>query len=169
MSDIGFLVGKTVVAVHEGGTRIIFELGEMPEPALYADVGPHTYRDDHGVDRVIASLVGSVVADTSTLDGTLLLSFTDGSALRCEPDANYEAWQVVGGWPQYLVVCQPGGEVAVWDSSHIPTETEAQETVDQINALFGWDAQVDEVTEDGGITLKPRPRPRDASVEGRDD
>ena len=49
MSDVDFLVGKTVVAVQESGTRIIFELGEKPEPALYADVGLHTYRDDHGV------------------------------------------------------------------------------------------------------------------------
>jgi hypothetical protein len=169
MSDVDFLVGKTVVAVQESGTRIIFELGEKPEPALYADVGPHTYRDDHGVDRVIASLVGSVVADTSTLNGALLLSFTDGSLLRCQPDPNYEAWQVVGGQPQYLVVCQPGGELAVWDSSHIPTATEAEETVERVNALFGWDAQIDEITEDGGITLQPRPGPRDVSVEGCDD
>jgi hypothetical protein len=168
MSDVGFLVGKAVVAVHDGA-RIVFELGEKPEPALYADIGIHTYRDSHGIDRVIASIVGIVVADTSTTDGALLLSFTDGSLLRCEPDSNYEAWQVVGGWPQYLVVCQPGGELAVWDSSHIPTAAEAQETVEQINAVFGWDVQIGEITEEGGITLEPRPRPRDASVEGHDD
>lgn len=168
MNDVGFLVGKTVVAVHDGA-RIIFELGEKPEPALYADVGTHTYRDSHGIDRVIASIVGNVVADASTPEGALLLSFTDGSLLRCEPDPNYEAWQVVGGRPQYLVVCLPGGELAVWDSSHIPTAAEAQETVERINALFGWDVQVGEITEDGGITFKQRPRPRDASVEGCDD
>lgn len=168
MNDVGFLVGKTVVAVH-GGARIIFELGEKPEPALYADVGTHTYRDSHGIDRVVASIVGNVVADASTPGGALLLSFTDGSLLRCEPDPNYEACQVVGGWPQYLVVCQPGGELPVWGSSHIPTAAEVQETVERINALFGWDAQVGEITEDGGITIEPRPSPRDPSVEGDDD
>ena len=114
MSEVGFLVGRTVVAVHDG-SRIIFELGDKLAPALYADVGINTYRDKNGLDRVIASMVGNVVSDASATDGTLLLSFTDGSLLRCEPDAHYEAWEVVGGSPQYLVVCQPGGELAVGD------------------------------------------------------
>ena len=125
MSDIGLLVGRTVVAVHDGGARIIFELSK-PEPALYADVGPNTYEDKNGVDRVIASMVGNVVSDASTVDGMLLLSFNDGSVLRCEPDDQYEAWQVVGGSPQYLIVCMPGGELAVWDSSYVPTAAEAR-------------------------------------------
>jgi len=36
-------------------------------------------------------------------------------------------------------------------------------------SVFGWDVQVGEITEEGGITLEPRRRPRDASVEGHDD
>jgi hypothetical protein len=51
----------------------------------------------------------------STDDGTLDLAFSDGSSLRCPPDDRYEAWQVVGGFPEHLVVCTPGGELAVWD------------------------------------------------------
>jgi hypothetical protein len=35
--------------------------------------------------------------------------------LRCDPSEDCEAWQVVGGKPEYFVVCLPGGEVAVWD------------------------------------------------------
>jgi hypothetical protein len=51
----------------------------------------------------------------------LLLAVVHGSWLRCEPDPDYEAWQVVGGDPQALVVCLPGvGELAVWDSSTPP-------------------------------------------------
>jgi hypothetical protein len=156
MSDVGFLVGRTVVAVHDGGARIVFELGDKPEPALYTDVGIYTYEDKNGVDRVIASMVGNLVSDASTLDGTLVLSFDDGSVLRCEPDQQYEAWQVVGGSPQYLVVCLPGGELAVWDSSHLPTAAEAQKTAEHLRELLGWDVQVREITEDGGIIVEPR-------------
>ena len=97
-----------------------------------------------------------------------MLSFADGSLLRCEADARYEAWQVVGGSPQYLVVCQPGGELTVWDSSHVPTETEAQETAELLKRTLGWDVQVHEVTETGGIIVEPRPEPRDTSVEAND-
>jgi hypothetical protein len=110
---------------------------------------------------LLASLVGNVVSDTSTQDGALVLSFADGSLLRCEPDKRYEAWQVVGGSPQHLVVCEPGGELAVWDSSHVPTEAEAQEMVEELKemGILGLDAQVREVTETGGIIVEPRSNP----------
>jgi hypothetical protein len=98
-----------------------------------------------------------------------LLSFADGSLLRCEPDPRYEAWQVVGGLPQHLVVCEPGGELAVWDSSHIPTESEAQEIVERVSGILGWDVQVREITDDGGIIVESRLEPQDASVETDDD
>jgi spore cortex formation protein SpoVR/YcgB (stage V sporulation) len=55
--------------------------------------------------------------------------------------------------------------LAVWDSPRIPTTAEAHETVERINALFGWDVHFDQITEDGEITLEPRRRPRDVSVE----
>ena len=59
------------------------------------------------------------------------MTFADGGALRCEPDPDYEAWQVVGGDPQALVVCLPGdGELAVWDSSTPPISPE------EANELF---------------------------------
>jgi hypothetical protein len=140
MSEIGFLVGKAVVDVQRnpgGSTRIIFDLGDKPAPALYADVGSCTYEDRCGVTRVLTGMVSCVVSETSTEHRTLLLSFTDGSLLRCEADPRYEAWTVVGGSPQHLVVCEPGGEVAVWDSSHVPTDSEAQETVDRLRGLYG--------------------------------
>jgi Family of unknown function (DUF6188) len=171
MSEVGFLVGRAVVAVRrnpDGSARIIFDLGDRPESALYADVGACIFEDRSGVALVPASMVSSVVSDTSTDDGTLMLSFANGSLLRCEPDARYEAWQVVGGSPQSLVVCQPGGELAVWDSSHVPTETEAQETAELLKRTLGWDVQVREVTETGGIIVEPRSKPEDGSVEADD-
>jgi hypothetical protein len=118
MSDVGFLVGRTVLEVRED-ERVIFEIGRTPEPALYADVGASIYEDREGRTVALSAIVGKVVVDTSTAGGTLVLSFADGSRLRSEPDANYEAWHVVGGTPQQLVVCMPGGELAVWDSSHV--------------------------------------------------
>ncbi len=171
MSEVGFLVGSSVVEVQRnpgGGARIIFDLGDGPAPALYADVGSCLCEDGTGVTRVLTGMVKSVVSDTSTEDGTLMLSFTDGSVLRCAPDPRYEAWEVVGGSPQHLVVCQPGGEVVVWDSSHVPTDTEAQETVGRVRELLGWDVQVREITETGGIIVEPRSKPEDGSVETED-
>lgn len=173
MSEVEFLVGRTVVAVQSNpdeSARIIFDLGDKPEPALYATVGACTYHDSRGVTRLLASMVNSVVADTSTEDGTLVLSFADGSLLRCQPDERYEAWQVVGGSPQHLVVCEPGGELAVWDSSYVPSETEAQEMVERLQGMgiLGSDAQVREITETGGITVELRATPKDASVEADD-
>lgn len=171
MSEIEFLVGKTVVEVQRnpwGGARIIFDLGDGPAPALYADVGSCLYEDESGVTRVLTGMVSTVISDASTEHGTLVLSFTDGSLLRCAPDARYEAWEVVGGSPQHLVVCQPGGEVAVWDSSHVPTDIEAQETVERVRELLGWDVQVREITETGGIIVEPRSKPDDESVDADD-
>ena len=46
-------------------------------------------------------------------DGALLLEFTDGSRLEVRASANYEAWQLVGP-AGLMVVCMPGGELAVW-------------------------------------------------------
>jgi hypothetical protein len=173
MSEVGFLVGRVVVAVQSNpdeSARIIFDLGDKPEPALYATVGACTYQDSQGVTRLLASMVNSAVSDTSTEGGTLVLSFADGSLLRCEPDERYEAWQVVGGSPQHLVVCEPGGELAVWDSTYVPSETEAQEMVERLQGMgvLGSDAQVREITETGGIIVEPRSKPRDTSVEADD-
>jgi hypothetical protein len=158
MSAVGFLVGRAVVEVQtepEGSARIIFELGDGPTPALYADVGASIYEDVHGKSRALSSMTGSVCAATSTDNGTLSLSFADGSRLRCEPHPLYEAWEVAGGTPQYLVVCTPGGGLAVWDSSHIPTAAEAQATVARLSEITGWDVEIREITDTGGIIIAP--------------
>jgi Family of unknown function (DUF6188) len=138
MDEVAFLVGRAVVDVQDG--RIIFERGDKPEPSLYADVGVVTFSSPTGETQVVdgragsadpLEIVGSVVVAASAGGGTLALTFADGSALRCEPDPEYEAWQVVGGHPQALVVCLPGdGELAVWDSSTPPISLE------EANELF---------------------------------
>ncbi len=83
-------------------------------------------------------MVFNVVADTSTVGGTLVVTFADERVLRCEPQPDVEAWQVVGGDPQYLVVCKPGGgDPAVWDSSHTPAAGDKEKSIDQLTRLFG--------------------------------
>ena len=158
MSQVAFLTGLEVIEVEidpEGGARIIFERSDKPEPALYADIGPSAYKDRDAHTRPLSELVGGVVSETSTERGTLHLSFADGRELRCAPHADYEAWQVVGGEPQNLVVCLSGdGELAVWDSSYVPSAEEAQELIDRLNGLTGWDVRVREVSETGAILVE---------------
>jgi hypothetical protein len=131
VSEIEFLVGRTVKEIRystPGDLRIVFDAGDVVEPALYADVGNCTFVDAAGnahqiapedastVGPVLAS-VGQAVDSVSTSGGTLELRFSIGGYLRCESHEEYEAWEVVGGSPEHLVVCMPGGELAVWDDT----------------------------------------------------
>ena len=169
MSEVAFLIGRKVVEVQvdpRRGARIIFELSDKPEPALYADIGLSAYEDRDGHSRPLSEMVGVVVSETSTEGGTLRLSFADRRTLRCTPHPDYEAWQVVGGTPQNLVVCLPGdGELAVCDSSHVPSAEEAEELIDHLNEITGSDLRVREVTETGGILVEPGSSNQDDSLE----
>jgi Family of unknown function (DUF6188) len=131
MSEIDFLVGQTVVELRypANGLRVVFDAGERVEPALYADIEEafaftdgsgeiHQIRlDEPSTLASVLSIAGQTVVAVSTDDAVLDLSFADGSSLRCDPHPEYEAWQVVGGSPQRLVVCVEPGELAVWDDS----------------------------------------------------
>jgi hypothetical protein len=46
-------------------------------------------------------------------NGEIELRFTDGSTLTAGPDMAYENWDIVGAG-HLLIVCMPGGELAVW-------------------------------------------------------
>jgi hypothetical protein len=113
LSEVSFLVGRTVVDVRD--ERIVFDAGTEAEPRLYADVGPSVCVGREGEPLPVAGLVRRTVASAATAGGALMLTFVDGATLRCDPSEDYEAWQVVGGSPEHLVVCMPGGELAVWD------------------------------------------------------
>jgi hypothetical protein len=128
MGTVDFLVGKSVTEIRYFGQtdiRIVFDPGEKSEPALYADMSTPvlgtrdgaTYavspKDPASVGPVLA-IVGQEVEGAVIEDGALTLGLSDGSKIRCEPDDRYEAWQVVGGTPEHLVICMPGGEIAVW-------------------------------------------------------
>jgi len=128
MNELRFLDGRAIEEVRYGqGLRIVFELGDRVEPALYADVSRFTFTDaggeKHHVDTddpvsvgVALSMVGQRIVSAGSDDVAALdVQLSDGSSLRCEPDEQFEAWQVVGGSPEYLVVCVGPGELAVWD------------------------------------------------------
>jgi Family of unknown function (DUF6188) len=112
VSEIDFLVGRTVVEVRYD-ERVVFEAGSKPEPRLYADVGYAICLDERDRPVPVEDLVGRTVSDVDTDGGVLQIRFTDGTTLRTDHAPDVEAWQVVGGSPQALVVCLPGGELAV--------------------------------------------------------
>ena len=130
MSEVDFLVGKVVDEIRysaPGNLSMVFEVGDGVVPALYATLGCSCVFVDsagntHNIEPDTPATVGPILISVNqrvdrvgTDDGTLDLAFSDGSRLRCAPDDRYEAWQVVGGFPEHLVVCTPGGELAVWD------------------------------------------------------
>jgi hypothetical protein len=137
VSEVDFLVGQTVAQFRypANGLRIVFDVGDRAEPALYADIEQaFTYidrsGDAHEVDlndpstlASVLGIAGQAVEGVSTDDAVLSLRFSDGSSLRCAPHPDYEAWQVVGGTPQCLVVCVgPDDGLAVWDVEASPIE-----------------------------------------------
>lgn len=51
---------------------------------------------------------------TTDKSGSLQVAFDNNVRLHIAPDTSYEAWTVSG--PHHmLVVCMPGGELAIWD------------------------------------------------------
>ena len=66
-------------------------------------------------------LVGKTV-EAATVDevASLQIVFSDGIRLRCDAAKTHEAWQIVGGSPQYLVVSGEPGEVSVFDEKDPP-------------------------------------------------
>ena len=48
--------------------------------------------------------------------GDLVLTFNEGTVLTVPPDEKYEAWELSGPGG-LLVVCVPGGSLAIWSAS----------------------------------------------------
>jgi len=88
----------------EGNTSLLIE-GQLFES---------TSKDDpQSRFEPLRNLVGIKVIEASAGDsGILKVVFAGGASLSCQPDGNYEPWNVAG--PHGLIVCMPSGELAVW-------------------------------------------------------
>ncbi len=64
---------------------------------------------------------------SATKSGYLLLEFSDGTAIEAGPDETFEAWQL-SGLGDFLLVCQPRGEVACFFSESTKATSRKQIT-----------------------------------------
>jgi hypothetical protein len=144
--DLGFLVGKTVVEIR--GDQVVFEAGTNSAQSLFARVeATPDCADRAGEPLSLADLVGRSVASASAKGGVLRLVFADGATLRCEPDPEYEAWQVEGGHPLRLIVCRTRGELSVWDETPPIPYGQLRERAP------AWAAAVDEMSKQYNLPL----------------
>lgn len=67
----------------------------------------------------------TVLSAVAFKSGALRFVFSGAHRLEVAPDAEYEAWTVTGP-DGMLVVCQPGGGLAVWPSRPFPHPAPAQ-------------------------------------------
>jgi uncharacterized protein DUF6188 len=120
--DLGFR-GQSVVS-EEFGFTIAFEISGDYEirtgtPFLLSTpAGNFRFQPDEepegNLDR-LRELIGHTVTEATTdKSGTLHVAFDNNARLRIDPDTSYEAWTVSGPHGM-LVVCMPGGELAIWD------------------------------------------------------
>jgi hypothetical protein len=97
------MMGGDVVVLEAPFTVTTPEASRRYEPAVAAET-----------EVLAGELVGQTI-ESCTIDdaGSLTLTFTSGIRVLVEPDDRYEAW-TVSGPAGMLVVCTPGGKLAVW-------------------------------------------------------
>jgi hypothetical protein len=71
------------------------------------------------VSPILPFFNGSVTSLTVAKAGKLVARFGNGAVLEIEPDEAYEAWELACsiGTTKYLLVCSPGGKVALFQDS----------------------------------------------------
>lgn len=101
LSDVYFIVIESPFTLHAAGQSISLSSEDDPDEAV------------EPVRQLVGQTVEDALADES---GALRVSFSGGTRLEVPPDAAYEAWNVSG--PNgALVVCTPGGKLAVWSAT----------------------------------------------------
>jgi hypothetical protein len=103
--------------LHFGSTEVVIET------PFHLDVGERTYPLDpshrSGLGPLLTIYPDTLTDAVATTKGVLRLSFQSGSTLIVPPNPQGDAWSVVGR-AGTLVVCTPGGEVAVWRAPGSP-------------------------------------------------
>src|SRR3954447_8131417 len=119
------LGGKSVEQIWAWGpVRLVFELGDRPEPEAYVDIWKGRYiasdgttspvdvaRDPEQAGRILRLLQETVANAGADDEGLLRLDFANGPVLIADPDERYETWCVVCGGRAYQ--CLPGGDIGL--------------------------------------------------------
>jgi hypothetical protein len=96
--------GPTEVVIESPFDLVVGETRHSRDPSERPKLGP-----------LLAIYPDALVDAVATANGVLRLAFASGSTITVPPDPRYEAWSVVGRAGS-LVVCTPGGELAIWDA-----------------------------------------------------
>ncbi len=70
--------------------------------------------DRAGLGPLLALYPDTLTAAIALPDGSLRLELRSGAVLTVPPDPKFEAWQVGSPLGLLLVVCTPGGALAIW-------------------------------------------------------
>lgn len=117
-------IAGSTLAVSTGSTVYQLALAVGPyvvniegELAVHSPTGASLHRipGEPHTDDLVAALTGVIVAAVAADDGELRIDLDSGHRLVVEPDPYFEAWNVTAPG-RYLVVCMPGGELAVWSA-----------------------------------------------------
>ncbi|WP_067697565.1 DUF6188 family protein [Nocardia jejuensis] len=114
------IVGEQLTVSSSNGYVITLgagahELHIEGELAVHSPSGPTLRRiagEPHTED-VASAVAGEIVSATVTSTGELRIDLDSGNRLVVEPDRYFEAWNITAPG-KYLVVCMPGGELAIW-------------------------------------------------------
>ncbi|WP_405135994.1 DUF6188 family protein [Nocardia sp. NBC_01388] len=103
--------GPSVLVLGAGSYEIHIE-GEL---VLHRTAAAtlHHIAGEAPAGALAATLDSVIVSAAVDSGGTLRMLLDSGTQLEVEPDRYYEAWHVTDPGI-YLVVCMPGGELAVW-------------------------------------------------------
>ncbi|GAA0462542.1 hypothetical protein Ade02nite_29090 [Paractinoplanes deccanensis] len=103
-------LGDALVLSFSRGSQILIETAaHLTTPAGRTSVTPAAHDED-----ALAPFLGDAVQTAHTdKSGALTVTFAAGSALEVRPDPDVESWAFTNP-DGPLIVCLPGGELAVW-------------------------------------------------------
>jgi hypothetical protein len=113
--------GRRLDLIGVGVGQVIMDLGGHRCLALEGRISVDGAMAEHPQDleglALLLPLLSQVVTDVHVAaSGDLTVGFEQGAAMHCEAGEQYESWNYTdpGGG---LVVCLPGGGLAVWGST----------------------------------------------------
>ena len=69
--------------------------------------------DSDAVVTALLSVLNQQATEITLTGGQLAISFATGLTLKVDPDQHYESWQISSD-DGLLIVCTPGGNLAIW-------------------------------------------------------